>query len=1422
MKRVVIFFAVLLLLSLNWFVDPADAAITQVLLKSPADSIKMTIANPTFKWGKIGVPREQVVKYHIALDTVLTQGYQFPSPLWEDSSYETRAESVVYAGPALVQWETYYWSVRVQVDSTKADGTHDTLWYKFVRPRIFFYTTATLMEIPDSLPTIQQGVVWAAGGDTVLVKSGVYYENLRFNKKGVILASYFARDGNIATVKSTIIDGGRLTRGEEKGSVICFTSKADSNSKVIGFTIRNGQGTKSADKVNGGGIFCEPGSTPTIAYNLITQNHAPDDGGGIFCNSAAPNIFDNLITENSAGGSGGGIQCYLSIRTKAGLGTSPPGGEENEERETEAIGRRTLSFPWEAEKTSPTTESNSEKAEDDLKNSLYPRDATEVSSALSSGPLAKPAQNNPPQVILDYFIRRDGIVEREKVLVGDTIVLDARESTDPDSGDSMFLYQYKALRWTRCETPDDWKTWPIPGGTGRYLDTVGIPVTEGMGGRYKLWLIAFDTHMAPDTSETVYVNIQRAPTADAGDTVGIAPGDTAWLDGSGSCDINPVDSILSYRWTQISGPILSIDTTVTPPETAFVWVTLSDSEAVNPYFETKDSSYYLGEYQFQLQVCDFDEDTIADCDMDIALVICSNRPVAMCPESLWGYEVSDTITLDGSESYDPDSALGDYVGSFTWRGLSRTTCEGALSFGLVINTTEAITSFVPEKGGVHAFALSVKDRYGTISGNEDTILISVQLRPTADAGPDTIVIPKTRAYLHGSACEVNWDQAESLSYEWQQDLSGGADVLPLSPSPDSQDVRCTPANGVYRFSLRVTDPYGASSRPDDTVRIIVNQLPTIGDYTPDPGDTAFAEGDTVELEVTAEDDPDDVEIYGDILTFTWTPVNWPNFPDNTYKPNLIGATEPTMKFVPLKHGEYELELVVHDTISPNQDPSMVPGFNIDTIKVRVDTTFAYPIIMGNLISSNTAGSKGGGIDCFRSSPEIINNIFYDNMSNSSGGAICSRNASTPQIRNSIFFGNVSRDSTGGAIANLEPQLSSAASIGFKPNTVVNNNDFWNNPGGDFYNPPAHSFDNVYAYPRLVDPEYGDFRLECSSPCRGAGEDSSDIGSLKHFQPCFNIDTLRMVSLSLFQNPVATAVAHFLVNTDVPLKAPPAAYVIIGEQAPIPVYFTNIFSTTYRGNFTFVSSGTAHISVFASSVLEQDTSIARDFAVQLIEAGRTGTLASHDDRLRVWFPQGVSKGEVYATCLPVPDDPQYNLEAKEAVGQAYQLGPLSDFKKELTISFPLDRYDLTEKDKTLFSICKYEGNGWEKQVSFLDENSVCTRVKKLGVYRLVYDANQEHITGIPRTYQLFQNYPNPFNPQTMIRYDLPDPGHVNITVYNILGQKVRSLVDGHQEPGHKSVNWDGKDSEGREVASGIYFYKIKARRFEKTKKMVLLK
>ncbi|MEZ5357589.1 MAG: FlgD immunoglobulin-like domain containing protein [Candidatus Zixiibacteriota bacterium] len=94
--------------------------------------------------------------------------------------------------------------------------------------------------------------------------------------------------------------------------------------------------------------------------------------------------------------------------------------------------------------------------------------------------------------------------------------------------------------------------------------------------------------------------------------------------------------------------------------------------------------------------------------------------------------------------------------------------------------------------------------------------------------------------------------------------------------------------------------------------------------------------------------------------------------------------------------------------------------------------------------------------------------------------------------------------------------------------------------------------------------------------------------------------------------------------------------------------------------------------------------------------------------------------------------------------------------------------------------------------------------------------------VPNVFSLSQNFPNPFNPTTRIDYSLARKTEVNISVYNILGQKVNTLVSGEMDAGEHTIYWNGDDASGDAVASGIYFYKMVTNDFVKTHKMVLMK
>ena len=94
--------------------------------------------------------------------------------------------------------------------------------------------------------------------------------------------------------------------------------------------------------------------------------------------------------------------------------------------------------------------------------------------------------------------------------------------------------------------------------------------------------------------------------------------------------------------------------------------------------------------------------------------------------------------------------------------------------------------------------------------------------------------------------------------------------------------------------------------------------------------------------------------------------------------------------------------------------------------------------------------------------------------------------------------------------------------------------------------------------------------------------------------------------------------------------------------------------------------------------------------------------------------------------------------------------------------------------------------------------------------------------LPKTYAIHQNYPNPFNPITTLRYGLPEDAMVNITIYDMMGRIVSTLVNENQSSGYKTLQWNATNDSGQPVSAGVYLYAIKAGHFAQTKKMILLK
>ena len=95
------------------------------------------------------------------------------------------------------------------------------------------------------------------------------------------------------------------------------------------------------------------------------------------------------------------------------------------------------------------------------------------------------------------------------------------------------------------------------------------------------------------------------------------------------------------------------------------------------------------------------------------------------------------------------------------------------------------------------------------------------------------------------------------------------------------------------------------------------------------------------------------------------------------------------------------------------------------------------------------------------------------------------------------------------------------------------------------------------------------------------------------------------------------------------------------------------------------------------------------------------------------------------------------------------------------------------------------------------------------------------TALPTDFALGQNYPNPFNPSTIIPYQLSASGHVRLDVFNVLGQRLATLVDAEQSAGVYTAQWDATDASGRAVGAGVYIYRLSSGGMTESRRMVLV-
>ncbi len=413
---------------------------------------------------------------------------------------------------------------------------------------------------------------------------------------------------------------------------------------------------------------------------------------------------------------------------------------------------------------------------------------------------------------------------------GSSVTLNGSGSTDPD-GDSV------VYNWTQVSGPA-----VTFSGSNVANPTFAIPYIESDGESMTFQLTVTDAGglQSTDTCVVNIVSVNNPPEANAGADQNVDEGSSVTLNGFGSSD--PDGDVLAYKWTQISGPV----------------VTLTSAGSVQAGFMAPDVDKEGATAVFQLTVTD--ESGLQATDTCMVNIQSVNNPPEASAGADQTIDEGVSASLSGSGSSDPD---GDVL-VYKWSQVS----------GPVVSLTNAGSAQagfkapdVDKDGTTLVFKLTVTDEGGLESTDTCAVNISwVNEAPVADAGPDQTFSEGLSVTLNGSGSSD--PDGNTLSYRWVQ--IGGPAVI-LNNSASIQPAFITPDVGMEGdavvFRLTVTDQGGLESTDTCVVNVSwVNEAPTANAGS----DQTVNEGSVITLNGSGSSDPD-----GSSLTFKWIQVSGP-------------------------------------------------------------------------------------------------------------------------------------------------------------------------------------------------------------------------------------------------------------------------------------------------------------------------------------------------------------------------------------------------------------------------------------------------------------------------------------------------------------------------------------------------------------------
>ncbi len=507
--------------------------------------------------------------------------------------------------------------------------------------------------------------------------------------------------------------------------------------------------------------------------------------------------------------------------------------------------------------------------------------------------------------------------------------------------------------------------------------------------------------------------------------------------------------------------------------------------------------------------------------------------------------------------------------------------------------------------------------------------------------------------------------------------------------------------------------------------------------------------------------------------------------------------------------------------SPTISNNNITGNSADYYGGGISCEISSPTIINNTITNNSTNNDGGGIYCEESSPTISNNTISNNSTTYGGGGIYCY-YSSPTISNNNITDN-SADYYGGGIYCWEanPTISNNTIIGNWANyygggiscedasPTISNNNIINNSA-------EHCGGGIYCY-YYSSPTINNNTITNNL---AINNDGGGIYCYDNSSPIISNNTITNNSAA----NTGGGIYRDITNSNPILGGSSATTNNIYHNSP-DNYYNNDASTVeatynYWGNFT--SDEIEATLAGNTNYINFEPVATTPFEVERYATPNTDKLYFAELTLTINSLTGEGNINVSSYVDSSYQKPIYEVEKYWNISID---GTITAFSGELTLHY-IDEEVLAGIEEELH--CFNWNNGYFDTIVNASENTLTCTINNLSqlagiwVMATTTSVEEEQSTNVITNYTLHQNYPNPFNPSTVIKYQLPSTSNAQLNIYNVKGQLVKTLVNETQNAGYYNITWDGKDNDNREVASGLYIYRITAGDYMETKRMLLMK